>query len=67
MSTRDFIRAKAKPAVDEAMSFAMSVMLEKGVYTKPKSPQDALAQLNEQAVDTSEMMAIHKLEYALED
>jgi len=73
-STADFIRSQPKPTEEEALDFARSVMTSKGVDVDwgPYEFRDGLSitnardALEKHCVDTSEAMALEKIEYALE-
>jgi len=73
-SIRDFVRKKPKPTVEEALDFARSVMMEKGVdvnwgpyqFRDGMSLTNAKTALEIHAVDTSEVMALEMVDYALE-
>ena len=73
--TRDYVRGKPKPTEEEALNFARSVMVEKGVdtatgpyeYADGVTLKMAKAALEKHAVDLSERLAFEMIDYALED
>jgi len=69
----DFIRSKPKPSDIEALDFAKSVMIEKGLDDQfgPYKPNDLLSlstartALEANAIDLSECMALEMINYTL--
>jgi len=70
-----FIRSKPKPSDIEALDFAKSVMIEKGLDDQfgPYKPNDLLSlstartALEANAIDQFEYMALEMINYALEN
>ena len=71
--SRHFIRSKPKPTIQEALNFARSVMVSKGVDTNigPYVHADGITikqarrALYKHAIDHSEHMALEMIEYSL--
>lgn len=73
-TTRDFVRSRPRPTAEEALGFARSVMVEKGLDIDngygPYKLADGMtlklakAALEKHTVDASEHMALEMAEYA---
>lgn len=71
---RDYVRSQPKPTHKQALNFARSVMMSKGVdtswgpykYGDGLSIKAAKAALEVHAIDTSECMALEMCIYAME-